>query len=128
MPSEFAGSSGDLVEIAGRMTQIQSFEFYESRKTLAANMVARFKRSGMASQLKGPLTYVEQALEFDDTKNDWSGNAARLYHSDVALRQYDRHSARFAAAFFMALGLALLLAPSATNFFHAVLAVVGQGQ
>jgi len=127
MPNEFSGSSGDLVEIVGRMTQIQSKQLYDSRKKMAANLSIRFKADARFAKLKGPLAYLDSALAFDDQAKDWSENAAALFHADVALRQYDRPGARFASALFMGLGLMLLLAPTATNFVHALLMLAGHG-
>jgi hypothetical protein len=121
MPNEFRGSSGDLVDIVNRMTQINSYDFYKSRQQMTQNLVARFKHHTRLATLKGPLAYAERSANFEHTGGNWTSNASALYHSDVALRQYDRPNARWFSAFVIAVGLGLLLAPTAVNFFHAIL-------
>jgi hypothetical protein len=125
MPIEFQGESGGLVEIVSKMAQIQSYDFYKSRKDLAQKMVARFRKSKTLAQLQGPLDYVDRSLQFADTAQNWSQNSAQLYHSDVALRQYDRPLARLASALFIMFGGALLVSPTLTNFWHAILVLAG---
>lgn len=121
IPLEFQGSRM-LDEIVDRMFRVHTLDFYTSRLKMTQALLARWQDGGEPYWLRGHIKYAKtEAAKAEATPSEkWLESARGLYHADLALRQYDRPTARASALFCLGLGLLLLLIPTVISVGRAV--------
>lgn len=122
VPPEFR-ETGDVFEIADRMSKIDSLEFFKSRLRMTNSLLDRISRRRHSGQLNAPIEYARQQVLIAKSKNekDWEDGAINLYHSDVVLRQYDRPFGRALALSFLFVGICILLSRTTIAAVKAIL-------
>lgn len=124
VPSEFR-KGGDIDEIVGRLLGLSDFEFFRSRRAMAATLLSNLRMWSVFGLPEGARLFLR--IKLDETAattvRDWESKAAALYHADLNLRAYTRPIARIWVAVAFGVGIALLAAPTMFNVYKALFPV-----
>lgn len=118
VPSEFR-RSGEVDEIVGRLKELSDFEFFKSRRNLAAALMTKIGLGTSFGLPEGDRLFLQNRVAdaLGATLKTWEAKSSSLYHADINLRQYARPIARMWVALAFGTGIVLLAGPTLMNIF-----------
>jgi hypothetical protein len=122
-PPELSGHS-DATRIVAEMMTLDTWFFFDGRRQMLRNLITDFKSRSPFDLPIGHMNFARNTLDKVDKHpadpSTYKSFSPDVYNADIQLRQFLKPRARYSALAFLAVGLVLMLVPTAVNVLSAL--------